>query len=212
MIYFTSDLHFGHNKEFLYKPRGYDSLEEMTKDIILKWNSTVCDEDDVYILGDLMLTDTPVVHDQIKSLKGRLHIICGNHDTERRIELYRTFSNVVEVTYAKPLKYGKYHFWLSHYPTITSSDDKEGLHKYLINLYGHTHQSLSPFYHDAIEYVPWMYNVGLDCHHNRVVSIEQIIVDCEGFWENFNALSVNYRTAEILNEMLKNTLDKEKKF
>ena len=57
-----------------------------------------------------------------------------------------------------------------------------------------------------------MYNVGLDCHHNRVVSIEQIIVDCEGFWENFNALSVNYRTAEILNEMLKNTLDKEKKF
>ena len=118
----------------------------------------------------------------------------------------------VEVTYAKPLKYGKYHFWLSHYPTITSSDDKEGLHKYLINLYGHTHQSLSPFYYDAIEYVPWMYNVGLDCHHNRVVSIEQIIVDCEGFWENFNALSVNYRTVEILNEILKNTLDKEKKF
>lgn len=58
MIYFTSDLHFGHNKEFLYKSRGYNSLNEMTEDIILKWNSTVQNEDDVYILGDLMLTLT----------------------------------------------------------------------------------------------------------------------------------------------------------
>lgn len=189
MIYFTSDLHFGHNKEFLYKSRGYNSLNEMTEDIILKWNSTVQNEDDVYILGDLMLTDSPEIHNQIKSLKGRLHIICGNHDTERRIKLYHTFPNIVEVAYAKPFKYGKYHFWLSHYPTITSSDDKKKFSKHLINLYGHTHQSFSPFYYSVVAYIPWMYNVGLDCHHNQVVSIEQIIVDCKEFWDRYTKIT-----------------------
>ena len=31
MIYFTSDLHLCHNKDFLYRPRGFDSPEEMKK-------------------------------------------------------------------------------------------------------------------------------------------------------------------------------------
>lgn len=34
MIYLTSDLHFGHNKEFLYKPRGFNSIEAHDEQII----------------------------------------------------------------------------------------------------------------------------------------------------------------------------------
>ena len=29
MIYLTSDLHFNHSREFIYKPRGFNSVEEM---------------------------------------------------------------------------------------------------------------------------------------------------------------------------------------
>ena len=33
MIYFTSDLHLGHDREFIYKDRGYDNIREMSEDI-----------------------------------------------------------------------------------------------------------------------------------------------------------------------------------
>ena len=44
----------------------------------------------------------------------------------------------------------------------------------LINLYGHTHQT-TKFYNE----MPFMYNVGLDCHQNKPISIDEIISDCE---------------------------------
>ena len=34
MIWLTSDLHFFHNREFVYKPRGFNSVEEMNEKII----------------------------------------------------------------------------------------------------------------------------------------------------------------------------------
>ena len=40
MIYFTSDTHFGHDRAFIYKPRGFDSLEEMENKIIENWMSS----------------------------------------------------------------------------------------------------------------------------------------------------------------------------
>ena len=54
-IFLTSDMHFGHDREFIWKARGYSSIEEMNEDYVEKWNSVISDEDDVYILGDLML-------------------------------------------------------------------------------------------------------------------------------------------------------------
>jgi calcineurin-like phosphoesterase family protein len=37
------------------------------------------------------------------------------------------------------LKYNKYHFYLSHFPTICSNYDDEGLKHCMIGLCGHTH-------------------------------------------------------------------------
>ena len=36
MIYFTSDLHFGHEREFIYGVRGYKYIEEMNQDYVKK--------------------------------------------------------------------------------------------------------------------------------------------------------------------------------
>ena len=89
MIYFSSDLHFNHNKDFLYKPRGFDSIDAMNMAVVSNWNSVVTNEDDVYILGDLMLGDNEAGISLLKMLNGKLHIILGNHDTESRRELYK---------------------------------------------------------------------------------------------------------------------------
>lgn len=182
MIYFSSDLHFNHDKEFLYKPRGFNSVDAMNMAIVNNWNSIVKDEDEVYILGDLMLGDNKAGMSFLKLLKGKLHIIIGNHDTEPRIELYKTLENVVEVCYATQLKYKKAYFFLCHYPVMTANfDDQKSWAKHLINLFGHTHQK-EKFYNNN----PYMYSVGLDAHNNFPVSIEQVIEDIKNKKDEIN--------------------------
>ena len=105
MIYFTSDLHLNHNRGFIYEPRGFHSVEEMNEAIIDLWNKIVTDDDDVYLLGDVMLGDTQLGIELFKRLKGKIHIVLGNHDTDNRVELYRTLPNVVEVALALKIKY-----------------------------------------------------------------------------------------------------------
>lgn len=44
-IFFTSDLHFNHDREFVWGDRGFKIVEEMNEAIVLNWNSVI-DEDD----------------------------------------------------------------------------------------------------------------------------------------------------------------------
>lgn len=168
-IYLTSDQHFGHDRLFIWQVRGYTSVEEMNRAQVDKWNSIITDEDDVYILGDLMLGDKSNI-DYIKQLKGKLHIVYGNHDTATRREMYNELPNVVEAQWAIMLNYRKYHFYMSHFPALTGNLEKESLHQMTLNLYGHTHQT-SNFYEDR----PYMYNVGVDSHNGYPVLLDDII-------------------------------------
>lgn len=172
MIYLTSDWHFGHEKEFLWGPRNFTGPEQNAEEIIKRYNEIVTDEDDVYCLGDLMLKDTEFGMNCVKQLKGKIHIIRGNHDSDTRIELYKTLPNVVEICEAKTLKVGKQHYFLCHYPTMTANYDDKPYHNHIINLYGHTHQQTN-FYNNN----PFMYHVGVDSHDCYPVSIEQINED-----------------------------------
>lgn len=174
MIWLTSDLHLCHDREWIYKPRGFNSVYEMNAAIVENWNNTVSMEDDVYVLGDLMLNDNDEGLRLIKSLKGNIHIVLGNHDTDSRIEFYNQCWNVVEVENALRLKYNGYHFFMTHYPCITANLEKESLKQCTINLFGHTHQQ-NNFYQD----MPFMYHVGVDSHKCVPVSIEQVIEDCK---------------------------------
>ena len=169
-IFLTSDTHFGHDREFIWKVRGFNSVEEMNETIVQKWNKTVSAEDDAYILGDVILGD-PVNIEYVKRLNGKLHIVLGNHDTPKREEMYRNLPNVVEVAEVGiRLKYKKHHFVLTHYPTMTGNLEKESLKQMSLNLYGHTHQA-SNFYNDT----PFMYHVGVDSHDCYPALLDDII-------------------------------------
>ena len=74
-IWFTSDLHLGHDREFIYKPRGFNSVYEMNEAIIANWNKVVQPEDDIYLLGDVMLGNNEAGIKLLKNLKGSIHII-----------------------------------------------------------------------------------------------------------------------------------------
>ena len=169
-IFLTSDTHFGHDREFIWKVRGFNSVEEMNEAIVQKWNETVSAEDDVYILGDVILGDPDNI-EYVKRLNGWLHIVLGNHDTIKREEMYCNLPNVVEVAgVGIRLKYKKHHFVLTHYPMMTGNLEKESLKQMSLNLYGHTHQA-SNFYND----MPFMYHVGVDSHNCYPALLDDII-------------------------------------
>ena len=173
-IWMSSDLHLGHDREFVWGARGYDSIEEMNEAIIRNFNEVVEEDDDLYLLGDCVLGDLETGLAMLKQLKGKIHIIMGNHDTDKRIEAYKQMENVVEVVVAHKMKYKKFHFYLSHYPTLTGNLEAESLHQVAINLFGHTHQQTN-FYND----IPWMYHVGVDSHNCYPMLLDDIIEECK---------------------------------
>ena len=93
-IYFLSDTHFCHDRDFIYSPRGFKNVTEMNSAIIKNWNNVINYDDDVYILGDIMLNDNIEGLKCLESLKGKIHIIIGNHDTDARIKSYNNCYNV----------------------------------------------------------------------------------------------------------------------
>ena len=171
MIWVTSDWHFNHDKEFIWKARGFKSVEEMNEAIVQRHNDVVKPEDTVYVLGDLMLGQNPAAGlDLIASMNGTKVIVGGNHDTNKRRELYK--ERGWEVHDALTFKWNGYHFYLSHYPTLTGNLEKESLKQCTLNLFGHTHQTKNFFYD-----MPFMYHVGVDSHFCYPVPIDKIVED-----------------------------------
>ena len=170
-IFLTSDTHFGHDRAFLWSPRGFGNIKEHDEAIIKNWNSEITCDDEVYHLGDVMLGNNDYGMECLSKLNGQIKIIVGNHDTDTRIKLYETLPNVEILGWAYPLKYKKYHFLLSHHPTMTSNLEKAPyLRMHLINLYGHTHQKTN-FYND----IPFMFHVGMDSHNCAPILLDDAI-------------------------------------
>lgn len=177
MDYFTSDLHIGHDKDFIWKPRGFSSVEEHDTEILKRWNSIVTPEDTVYILGDLCMSGNEEEWNRVyKVLNGKKFIIWGNHDTNNKLNKYQTEYGMTYLGFASFYKYSKKKmFYLSHYPTLVGNFEEE---RFFWNLSGHTHNS------NKFEFGQYsIYNVAVDAHNCYPVSIEQIIKDINKYKE-----------------------------
>lgn len=81
-LFVTSDTHFNHDKEFLYKSRGYENPSVMTEDMIRIINETVGEDGILLHLGDFCLNTT---HEQYFDILSKLKIkelwmLWGNHN------------------------------------------------------------------------------------------------------------------------------------
>ena len=80
MIYYISDLHFGHRNVIEMDHRPFETIEEMDETLIRQWNDRVTEQDDVYIVGDFAYRNGYTATWYLRQLKGRKHLIIGNHD------------------------------------------------------------------------------------------------------------------------------------
>ena len=102
--------------------------------MILRWNSVVASEDEVWHLGDFART-TKVATVTLPVLNGRKHLIIGNNDLTEVLKL-----DWASVQHYAELQVEGIRLVLCHYPFRTWNGMAQGT----INLHGHSHGRLKP--------------------------------------------------------------------
>lgn len=180
MIFFTSDLHLSHCKNFIYEARGFKTIEEMNEEIVKRWNQIVSKDDIVYNLGDVFLgTDIQTNLDILKQLNGHIHYAIGNHDGDKKIEAIKQLPNTADVQFGYRLKHKKTIFLCTHYPTVVGNMTFDNIW----NLHGHTHQK------DSFSNILYCYHVGVDSQNCYPVGVEQIFEDIKKEKEAYRNMS-----------------------
>ena len=77
---YTSDLHLGHANVIRHCDRPFADADEMDAALINNWNAKVHRNDTVYIVGDFLFRAKRPAEGYLSSLKGKKHLIIGNHD------------------------------------------------------------------------------------------------------------------------------------
>ena len=167
MIFFVSDLHFGHESVLRLCDRPFPTVDEMDEYLIKSWNGVVHRHDQVYILGDLIFRSAKPPEYYLERLRGEKHLIIGNHDKSWMddVDLSKYFKSVQWMTVVNT---GNGKATLCHFPTM----DYVG--KYMIH--GHVHAKA-----DLLEY--WGYlkgneallNAGVDVNGYKPVLIDELI-------------------------------------
>lgn len=162
-MWFLSDLHWHHNKDFIYKARGFESIEQHDEAVIKSINDNVKHNDILFFLGDLCLNTSESQFEELLTLINcqTIYYIWGNHNSRVKdvylkalksnfptTDIYKTLYDFSEVE-VYPVKYrnltflGNYqeivvnghYIILSHYPMRSWN----GMNKGAFHLFGHIH-------------------------------------------------------------------------
>ena len=168
MIYYISDTHFGHANIIRLCSRPFDSVEEMDRVIMENWNSRVSDDDDIYVLGDVMFRNTKPPEDYLSRLKGRKHLIIGNHDRSwmNVCDASRYFETVDNLLYI--VDEGR-QVVLCHYPMMTWPHVTKSC-----MVFGHIHNNTDAQYWPLIEMSEQMLNAGVEVNGYMPVTLEEL--------------------------------------
>jgi calcineurin-like phosphoesterase family protein len=189
-IWFTADLHLGHKNILKHQPNRIEAMslkdendiEGHDKYIISMWNEKVQPNDEVYILGDMIMgsQQTALYYiDKLKSKGCKIHLVVGNHDKSIRnmVNKFDSINLIKREVFKKnefPFLLNDFEVIMSHYPFKSW----EGKCRGSMNLYGHIHDNALWVDEDD----DLCLNVGLDSKYSncRLFSLEEIY----GFYVN----------------------------
>ena len=160
MIYYTSDLHFGHARIIEFCNRPFKNSNDMDEELIKRWNNTVQNDDTVYILGDFAFASAQKAQTYLDRLNGQKHLILGNHDKIKDIKKMTGFMSVDRMA---EIRDGDHHITLCHYPMISWNKSHHGS----LMLYGHEHGNMKGNSQSL--------DVGVDCWNYTPVNLQQIL-------------------------------------
>jgi len=170
-VFFTSDTHFNHAKIIEYCNRPFSDVEDMNEVMIANWNRVVQPDDHVFHLGDFAMGGVEEWNSILDRLKGKIHLILGNHDLRTvGSDCPKGFE---DVCMQKIIMIGKHQIILNHYPLLCYS----GADKKTWQLFGHVHTNKNNIGSDAGRLqllFPTQYDVGVDNNDYTPVSFEKI--------------------------------------
>ena len=164
-VYFTADHHFGHRNIIRFCSRPFSSSDEMGDEMVKRWNASVSNDDDVYILGDFAWSmGRGRLRELFSALAGRKHLILGNHDRADALDLPWS---------SDPANYRRIDVdgrtvILSHYGLRVWEKMRYGA----IHLYGHSHGNLPGFRNDS---GGGCCDVGVDCWNFAPVCFDDVV-------------------------------------
>lgn len=160
-LFFTSDLHLSHR--YVAKIRGYSDKGLMNRIVIRNWNEIIDDKDDIFILGDVSFDCKANTITMLENLKGKKHLILGNHDKKLSKEVLGIFETVnQQLEIDAVTEYGIQRLFLNHYSMQVWNRHHYGA----FHLFGHSHGNLQG--------IGKSMDVGLDTNNLRVYSYYNI--------------------------------------
>ena len=196
MIYFTSDLHLGHDNIIKLCQRPFLTIDEMDAAIIENWNRRVKSNDVVYLIGDAIWDKKKVAY-YMEQLSGKKILVTGNHDSTwaKREENRKYFE---EITPYVEVHLNGHPITMCHYPMLewkSSREEKGRKLGYLIH--GHIHNRISEEYRQL--YLQFnALNAGVDINGFTPVSFEKLL-------EN----NMNFKISALLDETDREKLVKD---
>ena len=142
MQYYTADLHLGHVNCIKHDGRPFTSRDEMDKTLIQLWNNRVTNNDDIYIAGDMIYKSDKSPEWYLKQLKGRKHLIIGNHDKAilNSPEAIRYFESIEKMMHVTD-KGRQIH--ICHFPII----EWNGMFRGSYHIFAHIHNNTNDTYY-----------------------------------------------------------------
>ena len=174
-IFFTSDMHFGHEGIITFAQRPYENVEQMDKSLIDNWNKTVPLDGLTFVLGDIGFTNSEQIIDIFGQLNGDKILIRGNHDCNYKDDVLDTiFDEIHDILYLRitdSVDSKFYYMVLSHYPMLDWQSSFRGSWQ----LFGHLHtRSLIEFETFKTKLFPQQYDVGVDNNNFYPISFCQL--------------------------------------
>jgi calcineurin-like phosphoesterase family protein len=155
-LYWTTDPHLNHVRDFVWQSRGHNSIEEHREAWIAKVNETLPFDAKLFLLGDFFLNSTPeMVDDVLDRVKcNKIYYLWGNHENPLQ-RMYRAqclgllggeegevyplrYKNLVFVGNYLQIFVGKQPIVMCHFPLRSWNDMKFGAWM----LHGHEHNQV----------------------------------------------------------------------
>ncbi len=161
-VFFTADTHFGDSHVLRQRSRTFTDVEAHDEGLVARWNAVV-GPDKVWHLGDFAAgASRERCAFLFARLNGHKHLIRGNHDTRRVVEL-----PWLEVVDHKRLTLEgngtAWRLFLAHY----AHRAWPGLWRGTRHLYGHTHGTLPDTTRSC--------DVGVDAWDYRPVTLPEVV-------------------------------------
>lgn len=154
----------------------------MDEALVTNWNSRVHKNDTIYIVGDLMFRAELSSNEYLDRLKGKKHLIIGNHDKHwmKKTDLQAHF---ISVEHYMEISDGKRKLVFCHYPMMTWNGAAKGA--YLI--YGHIHNNQNSAYWPLLRTMENALNAGTDINGYRPVVFDELLENNTLFRNKGNA-------------------------